>query len=125
MIRILDGSQQIACHRRSYDRHQVVLDPEHQQILLKQKRKAFNSTPTGRLAQACCQRAETLLDKAFADGESAGSQTSQLIKLRGSLWRSGARSRHPRGARKRHCASILCCLSCCVNASGNSAPRHP
>src|SRR6266700_1459428 len=80
VVRILDGCQKIACHRRSYDRHQVVLDPEHQQILLKQKRKAFNSTPTGRLAQAVPE-SETLLDQAFADGESAGSQTSQLIKL--------------------------------------------
>jgi hypothetical protein len=80
LVRILDGSQQIACHRRSYDRHQAVLDPEHQQILLKQKRKAFHSTPTGRLAQAVPE-SETLLDQAFAAGESAGSQTAQLLKL--------------------------------------------
>jgi hypothetical protein len=80
VVRILDGNQQIACHRRSYDRHQPVLDPEHQRILLKQKSKAFHTTPTGRLAQAVPQ-SETLLDLAFADGESAGSQTSQLIKL--------------------------------------------
>jgi len=80
VVRILDGSHEIACHRRSYDRHQAVLDPEHQRILLKQKRKAFHSTPTGRLAQAVPQ-SETLLDLAFADGESAGSQTSQLLKL--------------------------------------------
>ncbi len=80
VVRILDGSQQIACHRRSYDRHQVVLDPERQRILLKQKHKAFHSTPTGRLAQAVPE-SETLLDQAFADGESAGRQTSQLLKL--------------------------------------------
>jgi hypothetical protein len=80
VVRILDGSHEIACHRRSYDRHQAVLDPEHQRILLKQKRKAFHSTPTGRLAQAVPE-SEALLDLAFANGESAGSQTAQLLKL--------------------------------------------
>jgi hypothetical protein len=28
-VRILDGTQEIARHRRSYDRHQLVLDPAH------------------------------------------------------------------------------------------------
>ena len=79
-VRILDGTQQIACHRRSYDRHQPVLDPDHQQALLKQKRKAFHSTPTGQLAQSVPE-SETLLDQAFARGESAGRQTAQLRKL--------------------------------------------
>jgi hypothetical protein len=80
VVRILDGNQQIACHPRSYDRHQPVLDPEHQRILLKQKSKAFHTTPTARLAQAVPE-SETLLDRAFADGESAGRQASQLLKL--------------------------------------------
>lgn len=80
LVRILDGPQEIARHRRSYDRHQPVLDPAHQQALLKLKRKAFHSTPTGRLAQAVPE-SETLLDLAFARGESAGSQTAQLLKL--------------------------------------------
>jgi hypothetical protein len=57
-----------------------VLDPVHQQILLMAKRKAFHSTPTGRLAQLVPE-SEALLDLAFAHGESAGSQTAQLIKL--------------------------------------------
>jgi hypothetical protein len=79
-VRILDGTQEIACHRRSYDRHQPVLDPDHQEVLLQQKRKAFHSTPTGRLAQSVPE-SETLLDQAFARGESAGTQTAQLRKL--------------------------------------------
>jgi hypothetical protein len=48
--------------------------------LLQEKRKAFHSTPTGRLAQSVPE-SETLLDLAFARGESAGSQTAQLLKL--------------------------------------------
>ena len=80
MVRILDGTQEIACHRRSYDQQQEILHPPHQQALLQLKRKAFDSTPSGRLEQAAPE-SETLLDLAFAQGESAGSQTAQLLKL--------------------------------------------
>jgi hypothetical protein len=71
---------EIARHRRSYDRHQLVLDPAHQNALLAMKRRARASTPAGRLAQAVPE-SEALLDRAFAHGESAGTQTSQLLKL--------------------------------------------
>ena len=80
LLRILDRTVEIARHQRSYDRHQVVLHPAHQQALLQLKRKAFHSTPGGRLAQAVPE-SETLLDLAFSRGESAGSQTAQLLKL--------------------------------------------
>ena len=79
-VRILNGAVEIARHRRSYDRQQFVLDPTHQEALLELKRKAFHSTPGGRLAQAVPE-CEQLLDLAFQQGESAGSQTVQLLKL--------------------------------------------
>jgi transposase len=79
-VRILDGSLEIARHIRTYDRHQLVLDPAHQDAVLKIKRKAFHSTPGGRLEQAVPE-SKTLLDLAFAQGESAGAQTAQLMKL--------------------------------------------
>src|SRR5580698_9176414 len=79
-VRVLDGAFQIARHARSYDRHQLVLDPAHQDAVLKIKRKAFHSTPGGRLERAVPE-SKTLLDLAFAQGESAGSQTAQLMKL--------------------------------------------
>jgi transposase len=79
-VRILDGSQEIARHRRSYDRRQQVLDPAHQEELLKEKRKAFASARGGRLAQAVPE-SEALLDAAFSRGESAGSQKTQLLNL--------------------------------------------
>ncbi len=79
-VRILDGSVEIARHVRSYDRHQPVLDPAHQEAVLKRKRKAFHSTPAGRLEQAVPET-KTLLDQAFAQGESAGHQTAHLMKL--------------------------------------------
>jgi transposase len=80
LVRILDGAQEIAGHVRSYDQQQEVLHPPHQQALLQLKRKAVDSTPSGRLAQAAPE-CEPLLDLAFAQGESAGSQTAQLLKL--------------------------------------------
>jgi transposase len=79
-VRILDGSVEIARHQRSWDRRQMVLDPDHQRALLKLKRKALQSTPAGRL-ELVVPESKTLLDVAFAQGESAGSQTAQLLKL--------------------------------------------
>src|SRR5580704_8028557 len=79
-VRILDGSFEIARHVRTYDRHQLMLDPAHQEAVLKIKRKAFHSTPGGRLEQAVPE-SKTLLDLAFTHGESAGVQTAQLMKL--------------------------------------------
>jgi hypothetical protein len=80
LVRILDGAVEIARHQRTYDRNQPVLDPAHKEALLKLKRKAFHATPAGRLEQAVPE-SQTLLDLAFMQGESAGSQTAQLLKL--------------------------------------------
>lgn len=79
-IRILDGNQEIARHRRCYDRRQQILDPAHQEELLKQKGKALGSTRGSRLSHAVPE-SEALLEAAFARGESAGRQTTQLLHL--------------------------------------------
>lgn len=79
-VRILDGAAEIARHARSYDRQQSILDPAHEQALLRTKRKALHQTRTGRLALAVPE-SEDLLERAFAQGESAASQTSQLLRL--------------------------------------------
>jgi len=80
LVRILEGTAELARHSRTYDRHQLVLDPAHQEAVLKTKRKAYDATPGGRLVLAAPE-SKTLLDLAFAQGESAGSQTAQLLKL--------------------------------------------
>jgi len=79
-IRILDGTREIARHCRSYDRRQQVLDPAHQEELLKEKRKALGSTRGTRLSQAVPE-SEALLDAAFARGESSSRQTTELLNL--------------------------------------------
>ena len=79
-VRLLDGPAEIARHTRTYDRNKQVLDPAHREALLKLKRKAFHGTPGGRLEQAVPE-SRTLLDLAFEQGESAGTQTAQLLRL--------------------------------------------
>jgi transposase len=80
LIRILDGSREIARHNRSWDRHTIILDPAHEEELLAEKRKAFGSTPGGRLALAVPE-SEQLINAAFQKGEHAGLQTNQLLNL--------------------------------------------
>ena len=46
-VRILDGAAEIARHHRSYDRQQVILDPAHEQALLRTKRKALHAHACG------------------------------------------------------------------------------
>jgi len=87
-VRILDGAREIARHRRSYNRQQLVLDPAHQQALLRTKRKARESTRDGRLELVVPESA-VLLERAFAEGESAAQQSAQLLDL---LDRYGARA---------------------------------
>jgi hypothetical protein len=79
-VRLLDGGQEIARHRRSYDRHQRIDDPAHLEELLEQKRKALGATAVGRLEQMV-PSARAFLDAAFARGESAGGQAKQLSRL--------------------------------------------
>ncbi|MGH8337475.1 MAG: IS21 family transposase, partial [Gammaproteobacteria bacterium] len=79
-VRLLDGSTEIASHRRSYDRHEQVEDPAHRQALLEQKRKALGSTASGRLA-ALVPESQAFLQAAFEHGESATHLTAQLLRL--------------------------------------------
>ncbi|MGH9855569.1 MAG: Mu transposase domain-containing protein, partial [Blastocatellia bacterium] len=80
LIRVLDGGQEIARHRRSYDRGERINDSAHIEALLEQKRKALGATAVGRLEQMVPSVGE-FLDAAFARGESAASQSKQLLKL--------------------------------------------
>ena len=80
LVRILDGTTEVARHQRTYDRHSTGARSGACRGPHPAKRKAFHATPAGRLALAIPE-SETLLDLAFAQGESAGSQTAQLLKL--------------------------------------------
>ena len=127
-VRIFDGAREIARHRRSYNRQQLVLDPAHQQALLRTKRRARESTRNGRLELAVPESAD-LLERAFAEGESAAQQSAQLLDL---LDRYGAHAmrRAVREALRRNTprASSVAFLLCQSNLAAPlplDLSRHP
>jgi len=79
-VRILDGDKEIARHTRCYDRQKQILKTEHQQALLETKRRALESTRSGRLGLAVPE-SMALLEQGFAIGESAARQTAHLLVL--------------------------------------------
>jgi transposase len=79
-VRVLDGTTEIASHRRSYDRRRRIEDPAHVDALLREKRRARASTPSARLIDAI-PASEAFLDAAFERGESIGPLTEKLLLL--------------------------------------------
>ena len=79
-VRILDDRDEIARHRRSYDKRQRITDPKHQQALIEHKRKALGATPNSRLL-AVVPEVESLLEAALSRGEPVGTQTTELARL--------------------------------------------
>jgi transposase len=79
-VRILDGSSEVARHRRSYDRHQQIEDPAHVEALLAEKRRARGSAPRARLNDAV-PAAEAFLEASFQRGESVAATTEKLLLL--------------------------------------------
>ncbi|HUK91562.1 MAG TPA: IS21 family transposase [Blastocatellia bacterium] len=80
IVRILDGTAEIARHRRCYDKLRQIEDPNHVEALLKRKRKATASAPTTRLEQAVPDSRQ-LLDAAFKSGEPIRRQIRILTGL--------------------------------------------
>lgn len=79
-VRILEGTTEIARHRRSYDRHQRVEDPVHVDTLLEEKRRARGSAPRARINDAV-PAAEAFLEACFRRGESVAAATERLLLL--------------------------------------------
>ncbi len=79
-VRLLDGTREVARHRRSYDRHLILTDPAHQDALLEHKRRALGASPNGRLL-AAVPEIEALLQAAVERGEPASGQTTRLLQL--------------------------------------------
>jgi hypothetical protein len=79
-VRVLDGTEQIARHRRSYDRHQRVEESAHIDAVLAEKQRARGSTACSRLI-AAVPATEAFLDAAFQCGESVAVTTEKLLLL--------------------------------------------
>jgi transposase len=79
-VRVLDGTEVIADHRRSYDRAQQIELPAHIDALVAQKHQASAHRGTDRLVQAVPQSRE-LLRQAAQRGEPLGRLTRSLLEL--------------------------------------------
>ena len=79
-VRILQNGVEIARHRRSWDRRQIIEEPTHRQAVLEEKRRALGASPSGRLRQAVPE-SEALLEEAFRRGESLGPASRQLLEF--------------------------------------------
>jgi transposase len=90
-VRILDGSSELARHRRCWDRAQQIENPAHVQRLVEHKQAARQHRGCDRLAQAA-PAAATLLQRAAARGHNLGSITAALLRL---LDRYGAGALQP------------------------------
>jgi len=79
-VRVLDGSELLCTHPRSYDRHQQLEDPSHIAVLAAEKRRARRHRGMDRLHHAA-PSTETLLLTAAERGGNLGSITSRLLRL--------------------------------------------
>ena len=79
-VRVLDGTEEIARHARSYDKAQQIENPEHIAKLLKYKRQARRHRGQDRLVQAVPNSRE-LLTQAASRGDNLGSITAALLRL--------------------------------------------
>ena len=87
-VRILDGTQELVCHARSWDRGAQIEDAAHVNALIDHKRAARAHRAYDRLAQAAPASAE-LLKRAGERGANLGTITAALMRL---LDRYGAKA---------------------------------
>jgi transposase len=80
LVRILDGDDEVARHRRSWSRQERIEDPSHIADLLAEKQRACGATRSARLLDAVPE-VEAFLDAAFARGESPAVLTQKLLLL--------------------------------------------
>ena len=79
-VRIFDGARELARHPRSFDRHQVIEDPQHLQALVEHKRRARAHRGCDALAQVA-PASTALLQLAATRGYSLGGITAELLRL--------------------------------------------
>jgi transposase len=79
-VRIVDGSEVIACHPRSYDKDAKIEEPAHLQALIDEKRAARHHRGVDRLA-AAVPAAQDLLQRAAECGYNLRTITTDLLRL--------------------------------------------
>jgi transposase len=79
-VRVLDGMDVVATHRRSFEKGQVIEDPQHIEGLVLEKKRARKERGLDRLQRAAPSSAE-LLGRLAERGESLGAAVARLIHL--------------------------------------------
>ena len=103
-VRIVDGAEVLAVHRRSYDKGAQIEAAAHVQALVEQKRAARQHRATDRLAHAV-PASQTLLARAAERGSNLGAITAALIRLLDRNSAADLQACHHRGAGARCAAS--------------------
>lgn len=80
VVRVLDGSTEVARHARSSGRRQVIEDPAHRAALLDEKRGAREQKGRDRLA-AVAPHTDVLYQRWLDHGRNLGNMTSQVLRL--------------------------------------------
>ncbi len=80
VVRILDGTSEVARHARSYDRGQRIEDEAHLLGLAREKRHAHDLRGRDRLRHAC-PHADAFPDALAVRGEPLAGQTTRLLRL--------------------------------------------
>ncbi|MCC7542758.1 MAG: IS21 family transposase [Deltaproteobacteria bacterium] len=79
-IRLLDGHQLLACHERSWGRHQIIETKEHRSVLLESKQRAREPKGRDRL-QAEIPGIDVLVERWVEQGRNIGSMVAKTIRL--------------------------------------------
>jgi transposase len=79
-VRVVDGAELLARHRRSYDKGAQIEDPAHLEALVAHKRGARQHRATDHLAYAV-PASQDLLRRAAERGDNLGSITAALLRL--------------------------------------------
>jgi transposase len=79
-VRVLHGTEEVARHRRSYDKGQTIEDPSHVAALVASKRQARESRGLDRLAHMA-PATRTLLERLAERGKNLGNATARLLLL--------------------------------------------
>ena len=80
LVRLVDGTTEIACHTRSYDRGRRIEDPAHLAALAHEKRRAHELRGRDRL-RAACPHADAFLDALAHRDAPLAAQTARLLRL--------------------------------------------
>ncbi|MGH2702584.1 MAG: IS21 family transposase [Actinomycetota bacterium] len=123
LIRLLDGSVEIARHARSWDRGERVTDPAHARAVLEQKSQGLGHSGRTPL-EVVVPEATAFVDAAFADGQHGTAAILNRLSNLLSLYGSSALAAALREALSRG-TPTLSSVDYLIEQQRRAARRHP